>query len=288
MLCLGAPMLRKLWMCGGLGVRIAALAASVPAFLAAPAQAAPLDVRFDRFYETTADGTKIQNDAIKLLMREVALAMGPRSAGPISSQGALGVDAAYEIGFSGAKSTADYWKKGVDQPSDTLTSHVIRVRKGLPQSVQIGTSLTHLADSNLYAAGMEMQLSLVDGFQNIPDIGVRGGINAVLGNSRMDFVTGAVDLAISKSFGVGGVAMIQPWLAWSPSITYYKPNLEPLIPDDKSLKTVLPKFAAAWPTAQRAAIGLRVVAFRVQLGVEFTRSFTDELNLITTRIGAVF
>ncbi|MBI5610318.1 MAG: hypothetical protein HY902_15685 [Deltaproteobacteria bacterium] len=253
------------------------------------ALAAPLDVHFDKFYDaSTTATTRLQNDQIKLLMREIGLAIGPRSSGPVYSQGALGMDAAVEMSTSGAKADNDYWKKAVDSPQSSLSSWVIRARKGMPQSVQLGASLTHLQDSNLYAAGVDFQASLIDGFRYVPDFGVRGSVSGVVGNSKMDFLIGAVDVAVSKNFGIMGVLSLQPWLAWSPGFMYVKPNLEPILPNDKSLKMVLPKFNNVTDFTQRASIGLRVVSYRVQVGVELIRSFTDDLNLITGKIGAVF
>lgn len=273
---------------------LAALLAAPLALVASwvqPAQvaAAPLDIRFEKFYDASAPSTsQIKNDAIKSLMREIGLAIGPRSLGPIASQGALGVDAGYEIGLSGANSNADYWKRGVETPSDSLVSHSFHVRKGWPQSLQLGTSVTHLADSNLYAAGVEVQMSLIDGFRYIPDFGVRASASAVLGNSRMDFVQGAADVAMSKSFGVAGVAAIQPWLGYSYGLGYYKPNLDALFPNDQTLRPITPKFESGFLLSHRAAAGVRVVVARVQLGFEVLRSFTDSLNLMTGKIGVVF
>lgn len=268
----------------GAGMAMAAAAAAP-----ATAEAAPLDIRFEKFYDASAPATsQIKNDAIKSLMREIGLAIGPRSLGPVASQGALGVDAGYEIGISGANANADYWKRGVATPSDSLTSHSFRARKGLPQSLQLGTSVTHLADSSLYAAGVELQMSLVDGFRYIPDLAVRASASAVLGNSRMDFVQGAADVAISKALGVAGVASIQPWLGYSYGLGYYKPNLDALFPNDQTLRPITPKFESGFLLSQRAAVGVRVVVARVQVGFEVLRSFTDSLNLMTGKIGVVF
>ncbi len=272
-----------------LGVWLAHTLPIMLLILPVAASAAPLDIRFDKFYDASSTSTtRVQNDQIKLLMREVGLAIGPRSAGPVYSQGALGVDASMEMSTSGAHAASDYWKKAVDSPESSLSSWVIRGRKGMPQSVQLGASLTHLQDSNLYAAGVDFQASLIDGFRYVPDFGVRGSVSGVVGNSRMDFLNGAVDVTVSKNFGIGGVLSLQPWLAWSPGFMYVKPNLEPILPNDKSLKMVLPKFDNITAFTQRAAIGVRVVSYRVQVGVELIRSFTDDLNLVTGKIGAVF
>lgn len=279
---------RRVW--GSLGMLLTASVALTAGLLGpSAATAAPLDIRFEKFYDASAPATsQIKNDAIKSLMREIGLAIGPRSLGPIASQGALGVDAGYEISMSGANSNADYWKRGVATPSDSLVSHSFHVRKGWPQSLQLGTSVTHLADSNLYAAGVEVQMSLIDGFRYIPDFGVRASASAVLGNSRMDFVQGAADVAMSKSLGVAGVASIQPWLGYSYGLGYYKPNLDALFPNDQTLRPITPKFESGFLLSHRAAAGVRVVVARMQFGFEVLRSFTDSLNLMTGKIGVVF
>lgn len=279
----GAP---KVWL-----TAVCAIAAAAVALPAAPAQAAPLDIRLEKFYDSTAPETsRIKNDAMKSLVREVALAIGPRSLGPIASQGSLGVDAGYELGISGANGNADYWKRGVGEENvpDSLVSHGFRARKGWPQSMQVGAHVTHLANSNLYALGVEAQLSVIDGFRYIPDLGVRVSGAGVMGNSKMDLAVGAVDATLSKSFGVGGVLAIQPWLGYSFGAGYFKPNLDALFPNDQTLRPITPKFEAGWLLTQRAAVGFRVVVTRVQFGFEVLRSFTDSLNLMTGKVGVVF
>ncbi len=268
---------------------LGAVAAAGAMLVAAPLQAAPLDIRLEKFYDSSApESSRIKNDAMKSLVREVGLAIGPRSLGPIASQGSLGVDAGYELGISGANANADYWKRGVETPADSLVSHSFRVRKGWPQSMQVGTNITYLADSNMYALGIEAQLSVIDGFRNIPDLGVRVSGAGVMGNSKMDLAFGAADAVLSKSFGVAGVLAIQPWLGYSFGAGYFKPNLDALFPNDQTLRPITPKFEAGWILTQRAAVGFRVVVTRVQFGFEVLRSFTDSLNLMTGKVGVVF
>ena len=102
---------------------LGAAAAAGAMLVAAPLQAAPLDIRLEKFYDSSApESSRIKNDAMKSLVREVGLAIGPRSLGPIASQGSLGVDAGYELGISGANANADYWKRGVETPADSLVS----------------------------------------------------------------------------------------------------------------------------------------------------------------------
>jgi len=266
-----------------------AIAALAVATSVGDARAAPLDFRFDKFAETAQAGSKIHSEPMRILMREISFALGARSIGPLASQGSLGVDFAYEMSVAGAHSSESYWKKAVAAPAESLTTHGVRFRKGVPHTVQLGTHLTHLADSSLYAAGLEIAVAPIDGFRNLPDFGVRASATGMFGSSHVEnFVNASVDAGLSKSFGIGGVLALQPWVGYSAALTYFKPLAAKVIPDERTMQETMPEYTYEIMYSQRAAFGLRVVSHRVQAGVELVRSFTDSLNLVTTRIGAVF
>ena len=269
------------------------------AALAAPSQAVAggLDLHFERFIDpaTVTPNTPVENTAYKQLMREVGMAMGPRMAGPAASGGALGLEVAYEVSGVGTNSTADYWTKAASSPESIVTTQQVRVRKGLPYSLQVGGVVTGLSNSNLTAIGIEFGVSITDGYKNIPDILFRPSIHTVLGNSQIDmFVVGA-DLVASKSFGIGGILAIQPWVAYSPSFTHVNTHLVSLYPTDKSITPITAQLAPLGDAShisdaisQRASLGVRVIVTRVQIGGEFLRSFSEGLSMVTGKIGVTF
>lgn len=268
------------------------------AALALPSQALAggLDLHFERFIDPTADTrNEIENTSYKQLMREVGMAMGPRMAGPAASGGSLGIEAAYEVSGVGTNSTADYWSKAAGSPESIVTTQQVRVRKGLPYSMQVGGVVTGLSNSNLTAIGIEFGVNITDGYKNIPDILFRPSIHTILGNSQIDmFVVGA-DLAVSKSFSIAGVMAIQPWVSYSPSFTHVNTHLVSLFPTDKSIRPVIARLAPlgdashiADAISQRATVGFRVIVTRVQVGAEFMRSFSESLSMFTGKIGVTF
>lgn len=269
------------------GLLLAVLPAGL--VLTAPVQAAPLDLRLEGFSDpSTASGTKITSKSYTTLMREVSTLMGQRMAGPAASQGALGMDIAYEMSFVGLDANAEYWKKAVAKPVSSATTSQIRVRKGLPHQVQIGGSVVHAHDSNLWAIGAELNLSLLDGFRHIPDFALRAGGNTVVGTRGLTMVNAGGDVTASKSFGIGGVLALQPWLGYSLGWTYveeYKINVM-LNPNTTELRTQ--RLPQLFEIGHRAAFGFRVVAAHVQVGVELLRSFSEGMNVMTAKIGTAF
>lgn len=265
--------------------------------LARPASAGPLDLHLDRLIKAPSNDPtlRIDNSSYKLLMREVSLAIGPRMSGPGQSLGALGMDIAYEISGSGANSGADYWKKAADKPESTITTQMIRVRKGLPHGLQLGTVLSHISNSDMWSIGAELNISLIDGFKNVPDVGWRNSVHTVLGNKDISMVIAGSDLSLSKSFGIAGVLALQPWATYSMTFTYVSTHQMPYFANDSTPHFDLATFkqfpetsALSDALAHRLAVGLRVVVAKVQLGGEFMRSFTDDLNVVTGRLGVSF
>ena len=268
------------------------------ACLAVPqvAHAAGLDLHFERFIDPNADShTPVENASYKSLMRDVGMAMGPRMAGPAASGGSLGIEASYEISGVGTNSTADYWSKAATNPESILTTQQVRIRKGLPYSLQVGGVVTSMSNSSLTAIGIELGVSITDGYKNIPDILFRPSIHTVLGNSQIDmFVVGA-DLAVSKSFGIAGILSLQPWVAYSPVFTHVNTHLVSLFPTEKTIRPVVASLAPlgdashiADAISQRISLGLRVIVTRVQVGAEFMRSFSESSSMVTGKVGVSF
>ena len=244
----------------------AAIASPVAAF------AGPLDLSLRGFYDPNrppAEATK--NGAYSALMSEMAMILGSKMVGPAQSLGALGMEATLEMSFAQTNSTADYWKNSVAQPSSTVTTTQMRVRKGLPYAMQVGAVLTHLMDSNLWAIGAELNMSLVDGYVSVPDLALRTSVQSVLGHSDISMLIVGADLVLSKSFGIGGVVSLQPWGAYSFSYSNVTTRQIEVYPNDTTLEPDLMLLKAVNNVSHRAAFGLRLVVTRISIGGEFLR-----------------
>ncbi len=270
-----------------------AVAYLLGSLVATTAWAGNLDLHLERLAGTGGDalGT-VKNGNFEHLMRELSLAFSPRSMGPAASLGPLGIDVAYEYGTSGANSSAEYWTKSVDKPTSSLTTHGVHLRKGLPYSLQVGTSLTMLEGSNLLAIGMEANLSVIDGFKNVPDLAINANVATVTGfpaNSTIDMVVGGWGGTLSKSFGIAGLFGLEPWLTYSGTMTYVNTHQILVTPHaGYTIGDEYARFDKVYAISNRIGGGLRVVVTRIQLGVEFLRSVTDELNVVTFRAGGSF
>jgi hypothetical protein len=198
------------------------------------------------------------------------------------------MEASYELSFVRLHDQADYWQKAASKPQATARTGQFRVRKGLPYGVQFGGVLTHLHSSNLWALGIEMNLSLIDGFINAPDISLRTTINTALGNPDLSMLIVGADLAVSKSFGIAGLFALQPWAGYSFAFTHVQTHQIHVYVKDTDIKPDLMLLEAVQHATHRAAFGMRLVVTRVSIGFEFLRSFSDDLNVISSKLGVDF
>jgi hypothetical protein len=267
------------------------------AFLLCFAPATALAGGLDLHLEGLVDKSKQTSGAAatgnyKSLMTELGLAFGPRNLGPAASLGSLGIEFAYEYGMASVNGGADYWTKTVDDPRSVLTTHGIHVRKGLPYSMQLDTSLTILPDSNLTGIGAGLNIAAIDGFKSIPDLALNFGVNAVLGfpsNATVDMLVAWGGGTLSKSFGIAGILSLQPWVGGMGTFTYANTHQTLTAAHAGQLSGDEFGFAGtvkAW--SGRFTAGLRLVAARTQVGFEFQRQYPNDLNVLTTKFGAAF
>ncbi len=257
--------------------------------LVSEAEAAPLKLTLTEFFDPDRLATEqTDNKAYGSLMNELSLAMGPRMVGPAASLGGLGIEAAYEFSFVQINASNQYWVDAADGPESTLTTGQLRVRKGMPYGIQLGGSLTHITESNLWAIGVEFNASLVDGFVNVPDVALHTSISTVLGNADLSMMIVGADLVASKSFGIAGLFALQPWAGYSFVFTYVQPHQIDVYVGETDVETATMRLSQLQQVTHRAAFGLRVVVTRVSIGGEFMRSFTDDLNVITAKLGVDF
>lgn len=274
-------------------LRLAAFAACVSmaalAVPVAPAYAGGLDLSFHGFYDPARQVKEhTQSDEFVSLMRELSLALGPRMAGPARSLGSLGLEAAYELSFVSTNSDARYWQTAAENPQPSVQTGTLRVRKGLPYGLQVGSVLTHLFESNMWAVGAELNMSLIDGFVNIPDVAARLSVHSGLGNSSLSLLIVGADFIVSKSFGIGGILSLEPWGGYSMAFTLADTHQIDVYPNDSEIKPKPMLLESVQEFAHRGVFGFRVVVTRVSIGFEFLRSFTDDLSIMTAKMGVDF
>ena len=109
--------------------------------------------------------------------------------------------------------------EGWARPS-MLTTGQIHFRKGLPQSFEVGTTITYLFLSQMFSAGAEVKWSLIEGFYYVPDLCVRGAVNRTFATRDIDLTTAGFDGALSKTFGLFGTPQLTPYAGYSMGVVW--------------------------------------------------------------------
>lgn len=191
--------------------------------------------------------------------------------------GTLG-QSGFEVGVSASEAflriPADAWPTRDATPPNVLTLPTVTLRKGLGASLELGAAVSWLANSQMMALSAELRWALLDGFGAAPDLALRAWGTRVLGTQDLDLAAGGVDAQLSKSFGVLGMVKLQPYLQGGvelvnalSSVVDFKPSAQnpqnPTAADGlfHSISFLDNRFL-------RAALGLRLVAGAVVLGVE--------------------
>lgn len=177
--------------------------------------------------------------AFRALSRDLGVVMGPKFLAPAETLGQAGFDVGLEFSFTNVNTNADHWRALESQDAGAgFATGQLHVRKGLPFSFEIGGSLTHLFESEMYAVGTELKFSLNEGFFYLPDFAVRGTFNTVVGASDLNLATTGFDVSISKSFGVVGVVNITPYAGYNYLVIFSSSRLLDVAPEDPSPPTI--------------------------------------------------
>lgn len=206
-------------------MRFSCLVVSV-AFLSAAAPARATDYRNDLNlsrlytfpgYRTDAD----RNDAYRSLMSQLGMALAPQYHSPAETVGFSGFALAAKYGFTSIDRNADYWENGLNRkPDPMLHTLTLEARKGLwfpIPSFELGAGFTYLTDSRLFVLNASAKFALHEGFLHwpTPALAARFTGQRVVGTDQVDITILGFDVSISKSFGVGGVINMTPYVGYS-------------------------------------------------------------------------
>ncbi len=236
-------------------------------------------------------------EAFKSLSKDLGVVFGPRFLAPAETLGEAGFDMGLDLSINTLDASAAHWRAlNGDPPSNMITGQ-LHVRKGLPFSLELGGTLTHLFGSEMFAPGVEMKFSLNEGFFYLPDIAVRGGVNVVVGSSDLNMATTGFDISVSKSFGLVGVVNFTPYLGYNQLIVVSSSRLLDVAPEDPTQPTIneetnlldfQPEFVfdTEVQTINRFFIGSRFI-FGV-LNLTFEGAFADNVQTYSGRLGFDF
>ncbi len=163
------------------------------------------------------------------------------------------------------------------------------VRKGLPFSFELGVNFMWLADSELFAPGIELRWALQEGYRFVPDLSLRGAVNHLVGSRDMLLTTIALDAMLSKNFGLFGMINLTPYAGWSLVMVEATSRVidpTPLLDTDLQNNLVFQSLGATSKVNHKLTVGLRtlvyVVNFSLQGEIQMLPAYEGDVKAITT------
>ncbi len=208
---------------------------------------------------------------------ELGVAMAPKFLGPATTLGSMGYEVSLEVGLTTIHGGRGYWKEAASDPGDVLVTNQVRIRKGLPYSLQISGLVTHLFDSDMWGIGLEFGGAVVEGFRYVPDISFQTSVGTLLGAGDLAMLQVGLGFIVSKTFNVAGLFTVAPYagyhLIYINAGTYLTAGRVRSVDPTTTLSTParVEMFVIDGQNIfrHRAVLGFNVVATYVTLGTEF-------------------
>ncbi len=182
--------------------------------LVLPVRAERYDLHLSNFFSDTCAGDCAQQH-FGNLVRDLGLLTAPAFLAPAETLGLNGFSFGLEGSMASIQHKEDYWQLATEgDPSSILLIPRLHVRKGLPFSVEVGTQLTYLPESELFLVGAEVKWAINEGFYFIPDLALCFSLNHMLGSKDFSLTNGGWDVSVSKSFGIGGMMSLTPYAGY--------------------------------------------------------------------------
>ena len=166
---------------------------------------------------STLDPTTAQR-MFDYVVREMAMTISPKSLSPGETVGAYGFELGFENTLAFPHTTIE---SDENQPTwdkftawDLLTASgdpnpgviyvpTVRLRKGLPYSFEVGSTVGWLFNTKSAVMGLYGRWAPQEGWPNVPDIALAWGYNGLIGNETLDLGVFEFDITIGYTFSFG-------------------------------------------------------------------------------------
>jgi hypothetical protein len=251
-----------------------------------------LDINTGRFIQCTPDGSSCiaHNVAWERFMAEYAMGVSPKILAPASTLGYSGFYLGIETSIMTIPKNAQYlegsnydaqayedarWRIGTgpfDSKPPAMFFPSVHVRKGLPWSFEVGSSISYLAQSELVALGGEIKWALFEGYRHkfrgaMPDIAARGTVNRIIGQTDVDLTIVGVDGSISYPFGIGGMIALEPYFGFQYLWTIVR--VEPVLYKTESTGTLHPSVGGSYDVPSAGLSGPNLSRGKIFFGLGF-------------------
>ena len=139
------------------------------------------------------------------LITEHGLLIGSKTIAPSNTLGVNGFDAGFELTTGIIHGQEPYWTKAAkdgDIPR-VFTYPTLRVRKGLPFSLEGGMTVSYLPFTQQQVLGGQVRFAVHEGFSLVPDVAIQLSYDEYVGNEQLDMnvKTGTATLGYTWAFG---------------------------------------------------------------------------------------
>ncbi len=200
-------------------------AAGLALLLPTSAFAGPNDITLQRFVRMersmTAQIAVGEEQLFRDFSRDIGLIFAPRLATTGETLGVSGFSVQLDQSVSLVDSSSEYWQLGAQSgdPSGSLQTSTLHIRKGLPFSFEVGGTITKMWGSELMGVGAELRFApLEDILWPGPDLAFRGFVSTVLGDTQLAMLLPGWDVVMSVPIGVGNVMNISPFAGYNMTV----------------------------------------------------------------------
>jgi hypothetical protein len=247
---------------------------------------APTAAAWEAAGAPAADAQQLADEArvrFARLSAELALAFTAPLLTPASTTGMSGFDFAVESSYVQVHPTVtgpgtafygarDQWATRSMKPYE-LYLPSFHVRKALPFSFEMGARGMYLSQSSLFGGQLELKWSFTEGFDLLPDVGVRLAYTQIFGQRDLNLHATDLDFLVSKRFGVNAVVSLTPYLgARFSMVSASTPQMSFVAAPADNAAALAGE--AEFPTLSRmfyrTTVGVRMTSFATSLGAEVT------------------
>jgi hypothetical protein len=162
-------------------------------------------------------------EAYNNLVRDLGVAIAIGAVLPARTPGSSGFDVSFGNSFvvlPGIEAdTPSHWQRatGGEDHGTLLTLPSLTARKGLPLSMEVGTTVGWLAGGQSGLFGGFFRAAIVEGYKPWPDLTVHLGYSGLVGHSELDLGVVDVGLTLGSSYPFGSIpdlreAQVSPWI----------------------------------------------------------------------------
>ena len=180
----------------------------------------------------------LTKEEYRQVMQELGLLISPKVMSPSSTLGINGFDAGVEINTALIHGQADYWVKATKDGSipRVFSFPTLRVRKGLPLSLEGGMNIPYLPFTSQQVIGGDARFAIHEGFSLVPDLAIQISYAQYIGNEQLDMNVkqGSATMGYTWAFGeIPGIhtGRVSAWGGYSKGIIDSKANMRAIDPD---------------------------------------------------------